>query len=586
MDATWTIGILCVGIIVVVGGILALRLHAFLALTFGALTVALLTPRAATENYLIGKDAVDAETVAGVRRVLTFRLSKQLKLADGDSFVVLAPPEDGGRYTKLAYLTEVREVPALAGFEGPTIQGTVSFPVAKNADEATRQKASDDGMDAVTADNAKLAIVKKSSFDGAVGLSGKTIAAKVAEGFGNTAMKIGILIAMASIVGKCLLDSGAADRIVRSTLKVMGEKFAPVSFVISGFLLGIPVFFDTVFYLMIPLGKAMQLRLGKNYLLFVLTIVAGATMAHSLVPPTPGPLLVAGELGVDIGMMILMGIAIGFFPAAFGFFYAAWFANKKWTLPLRESAEFSMKDLEELSQRDESQLPPFWLSVLPIILPVILIGGGTLFSTLKKAEILILGDTMQQVVDTFGDKNIALIISAIIAMVTLIRTRGITREELSKSVAAALASGGTIILITSAGGAFGKVLQQTGVATLIEGISLESPAAIITVAWLITAAIRTAQGSATVAMITAVGILGGLANGGNLGFHPVYLAIAIGCGSKPIAWMNDSGFWVITRMSGMTEAEGLKYVTPMTTLMGIIGLVATIAAVTIFPMAG
>jgi len=586
MDATWTIGILCVGIIVVVGGILALRLHAFLALTFGALTVALLTPRATTENYLIGKDAVDAETVAGVRRVLTFRLSKQLKLADGDSFVVLAPPEDGGRYTKLAYLTEVREVPALAGFEGPTIQGTVSFPVAKNADEATRQKASDDGMDAVTADNAKLAIVKKSSFDGAVGLSGKTIAAKVAEGFGNTAMKIGILIAMASIVGKCLLDSGAADRIVRSTLKVMGEKFAPVSFVISGFLLGIPVFFDTVFYLMIPLGKAMQLRLGKNYLLFVLTIVAGATMAHSLVPPTPGPLLVAGELGVDIGMMILMGIAIGFFPAAFGFFYAAWFANKKWTLPLRESAEFSMKDLEELSQRDESQLPPFWLSVLPIILPVILIGGGTLFSTLKKAEILILGDTMQQVVDTFGDKNIALIISAIIAMVALIQTRGITREELSKSVAAALASGGTIILITSAGGAFGKVLQQTGVATLIEGISLESPAAIITVAWLITAAIRTAQGSATVAMITAVGILGGLANGGNLGFHPVYLAIAIGCGSKPIAWMNDSGFWVITRMSGMTEAEGLKYVTPMTTLMGIIGLVATIAAVTIFPMAG
>ena len=357
----------------------------------------------------------------------------------------------------------------------------------------------------------------------------------------------------------------------------------PVSFVISGFLLGIPVFFDTVFYLMIPLGKAMQLRLGKNYLLFVLTIVAGATMAHSLVPPTPGPLLVAGELGVDIGMMILMGIAIGFFPAAFGFFYAAWFANKKWTLPLRESAEFSMKDLEELSQRDESQLPPFWLSVLPIILPVILIGGGTLFSTLKKAEILILGDTMQQVVNTFGDKNIALIISAIIAMVTLIRTRGITREELSKSVAAALASGGTIILITSAGGAFGKVLQQTGVATLIEGISLESPAAIITVAWLITAAIRTAQGSATVAMITAVGILGGLATGGNLGFHPVYLAIAIGCGAKPFPWMNDSGFWIVGKLAGLTEKETLKTFSIVIALQGIVGMLAVLAFAYFFP---
>jgi len=354
------------------------------------------------------------------------------------------------------------------------------------------------------------------------------------------------------------------------------------------------VFFDTVFYLMIPLGKAMQLRLGKNYLLFVLTIVAGATMAHSLVPPTPGPLLVAEELGVDIGMMILMGIAIGFFPAAFGYCYAAWFANKMWKLPLRESAEFSMKDLEELSQRDESQLPPFWLSVLPIALPVILIGGGTLNKSLDDAGVyenvtslsFMLQDSIQQSVATICDKNIALIISAIIAMVTLIRTRGITREALSRSVGAALASGGTIILITSAGGAFGKVLQQTGVATLIEDISMESPAAIITVAWLITAAIRTAQGSATVAMVTAVGILGGLASDGNLGFHPVYLAVAIGCGSKPIAWMNDSGFWVITRMSGMTEAEGLKYVTPMTTLMGVVGLVATIIAATVCPMAG
>ena len=109
---------------------------------------------------------------------------------------------------------------------------------------------------------------------------------------------------------------------------------------------------------------------------------------------------------------------------------------------------------------------------------------------------------------------------------------------------------------------------------------------IITMAWLITAAIRTAQGSATVAMMTAVGILGGLAQSGSLPFHPVYLALAIGCGSKPVAWMNDSGFWVITRMSGMTEGEGLKYITPMTTLMGVVGLVVTIAGAMLFPMVG
>ena len=119
---------------------------------------------------------------------------------------------------------------------------------------------------------------------------------------------------------------------MRTALAKFGEKFAPLSFVFSGFLLGVPVFFDTVFYLMIPLGKAMQLRTGRNYLLFVLTIVAGATMAHSLVPPTPGPLVVAEELGVDIGMMIIAGCCVGFFTAGFGYLYASMFANKIWTL--------------------------------------------------------------------------------------------------------------------------------------------------------------------------------------------------------------------------------------------------------------
>jgi GntP family gluconate:H+ symporter len=412
----------------------------------------------------------------------------------------------------------------------------------------------------------------------ALSKSRQTIAVRVATGFGSTAAKIGILIAMASIVGKCLLDSGAADKIVRTALRFFGEKFAPASFVFSGFLLGIPVFFDTVFYLMIPLGKAMQLRTGRNYLFYVLSICAGATMAHSLVPPTPGPLLVAEQLNVEIGTMILAGGIVGFFCAVFGYFYAS-IANKIWTLPIRESADFSLEDLEKLASRDESELPPFWLAILPILLPVVLIGGKTLLKSIGVE----LSATGQSIVDTLGDKNIALTLSALIAMGTLIWKRGTSRKELSESVGAAIASGGTIILITAAGGAFGAVLQQTGVASLIEGLSSDSPATIITMAFLITAAIRTAQGSATVAMITAVGILSGLAQGDQLGFHPVYLALAIGCGSKPIAWMNDSGFWVITRMSGMTEGEGLKYVTPMTTLMGLVGLGVTILGATYFP---
>jgi GntP family gluconate:H+ symporter len=564
--AFWTIAILCMGILVVVGGILALKLHAFLALTFGALTVAFLTPRSNVEQHFFSKSGLSVADFKVTYGQTTSVLVKG-KLKHGEPYVLLAKTKEGYSFTGQTYFFDRNVNEDLKPGNGAQhVQDIVVRKSPASESSGAHQVANGD------------LLVPQGMYLEALSKSRQTIAVRVATGFGSTAAKIGILIAMASIVGKCLLDSGAADKIVRTALRFFGEKFAPASFVFSGFLLGIPVFFDTVFYLMIPLGKAMQLRTGRNYLFYVLSICAGATMAHSLVPPTPGPLLVAEQLNVEIGTMILAGGIVGFFCAVFGYFYAS-IANKIWTLPIRESADFSLEDLEKLASRDESELPPFWLAILPILLPVVLIGGKTLLKSIGVE----LSATGQSIVDTLGDKNIALTLSALIAMGTLIWKRGTSRKELSESVGAAIASGGTIILITAAGGAFGAVLQQTGVASLIEGLSSDSPATIITMAFLITAAIRTAQGSATVAMITAVGILSGLAQGDQLGFHPVYLALAIGCGSKPIAWMNDSGFWVITRMSGMTEGEGLKYVTPMTTLMGLVGLGVTILGATYFP---
>jgi len=168
---------------------------------------------------------------------------------------------------------------------------------------------------------------------------------------------------------------------------------------------------------------------------------------------------------------------------------------------------------------------------------------------------------------------------------TLAWQRRTSRRELAKAVQTALAGGGVIILITSAGGAFGATMQQCGVgreiAQLTEGID---PLWILPVAFLVTALIRGAQGSATVAMITAVGVLGHFATSGLLSFHPVYLALAIGCGSKPLPWMNDSGFWVISQMSGMTPTEALRAIFPIATLMGIAGLVVTMTAAILFPL--
>ena len=575
-SASWTIATLCIGMLIVIGGILALRLHAFLALTFGALVVAIMTPQSDTQDYEISKSAIRVTYTEDVENgradpdgSLTPATNVLVGISDKDKFafdreyMLIRRMDDVCK----VIIPRIDPVEGLDANTGSDPEATALVMVVFDHPAGNRPQVGD-------------FVIEPHLYASAVNESKQTVASRVASGFGTTAGKIGILIAMASIIGKCLLDSGAADRIVRTALAKFGEKFAPLSFVFSGFLLGVPVFFDTVFYLMIPLGKAMQLRTGRNYLLFVLTIVAGATMAHSLVPPTPGPLVVAEELGVDIGMMILAGCCVGFFTAGFGYLYASMYANRIWTLPLRETSDFSLKDLETLSNREESELPPFWLSILPIVLPVVLIAG---YSVIKALEIE-MSPTVGTIAATLGDKNIALIISAVIAMLTLILSRGLSRKELADAVGASLASGGIIILITSAGGAFGKTLQATGVATLIQELSVTSPAMIITMAWLITAAIRTAQGSATVAMMTAVGILGGLAQSGTLPFHPVYLALAIGCGSKPIAWMNDSGFWVITRMSGMTEGEGLKYITPMTTLMGVVGLVVTIAGAILFPM--
>jgi len=552
MHPLWTV---LIGVVIVVGGVLVLRLHAFLALVLAAIVGGALTPQDAIKRHTIQKDAILWEYDGATSMVM---LSEE-NAHERAQYLVLRCKSTNAAPERVGELTILR--------------------VRKDVEAETRAYARIERRGDFQSLREGDVVVHPSAWRAATKLAKQTVGERVAVAFGNTCGKIGILIALAAIIGKCLLDSGAADRIVRSALKVTGEGGAPVAFVGSGFLLGIPVFFDTVFYLMVPLGKAMRMRTGRNYLLYVLTIVAGGTMAHSLVPPTPGPLFVAEELGIDLGVMILAGCAVGLVSSSAGFCFAQ-FINRRCELPLRESPDFSLAELEKLSERDERELPPLVLALLPIVLPVVLIAGYTVLKAMDAP----LPATVMHIAATLGNKNIALAIAAAIAMGTLVWQKRSSLKELAGAVQAALASGGVIILITAAGGAFGGMMQQTGIAGLIERLPTASPLAVIVLAFLITTAIRSAQGSATVAMITAVGILSGLAESGTLGCHPVFLALAIGCGSKPIAWMNDSGFWVICKMSGMTEAEGLRYITPLTAIMGLAGLVATIVGAAIVPV--
>lgn len=560
MDPTWTtLAILLTGVAIVVGGILLLRLHAFLALVLGALVVGGLT----SESLLLQNNAlpvVSQEATSGELVV------KAHNVKPGQQFRIYRPGQPG-TYAALSEATALTE-----STNGQVRVRLPSGVEDQPGDLVLTQRAAQEAAEVAT----------------------QTLGERVARAFGRTCGSIGILIAMASIIGKCLLDSGAADRIVRSALRTFGEGAAGVAFLLSSFLLGIPVFFDTVFYLMIPLAKAMRMRTGRNYLLYIFSIVAGGTMAHSLVPPTPGPLFVAEALGVNMGVMILAGSIVGLFTASTGYIYAA-IRNWNNEIPLRETAELSLADLEAIARRDERSLPPLWLAVLPILLPVVLITGQTVVELVPLQNVAIPGlrpeqsrtliDVGLRIMEQVGDKQMALVLSAAIAMLLLVRRRHESWRELMNSMQEALASAGMIILITSAGGAFGAMLQQTGVAGLIRDLPNASPPMILLLAFLITAAIRTAQGSATVAMVTAVGVLSGLASSGQLGFHPVYLALAIGCGSKPVSWMNDSGFWVICKMSGMTDAETLRFNAPLTALMGVAGLIVLMIAVVVLPLA-
>jgi GntP family gluconate:H+ symporter len=411
---------------------------------------------------------------------------------------------------------------------------------------------------------------------------------RVAEAFGNTAGSIGIVIALAVVIGKCMMDSGAADRIVRAFLSVLGEKRSPTALMASGFVLSIPVFFDTVFYLLVPLARSMHRRTKKHYLKYAMAIVAGGVVTHSLVPPTPGPLIVADNLGIDIGVMIIFGALIALPAAVVGMIFSG-YADRRMNIQMRPLGG----ELSEPEPLEDHQLPRLLISLLPIILPVLLVSTNTIVRTIAK------GATEDSplsraaaITAVLGNVNLAMLISTAIAMWMLKSKRALTNTQLAKVVEVSLMSGGVIILITAGGGAFGAMLKAAQIGPAIESLFASdtgqptSGLMLLILGALIAVLMKIAQGSTTVAMITSSAMIGSMITSTQtLGYHPVYLAAAIGGGSMVGSWMNDSGFWIFVKMSGLTEAEGLKTWTPLLAIVGLTSIVVSLLLALILPMA-
>ena len=400
----------------------------------------------------------------------------------------------------------------------------------------------------------------------------------VAREFGGVCGSIAIVIALAALIGQCLMESGAADKIVRVFVRALGEKRASLSLLSSGYVLSVPVFFDTVFYLLVPLARAMRVRMGKNYLLFLMAICAGGAVTHSMVPPTPGPLAMAATLKIDLGVMILVGAAIAVPMSVAGWLFGI-LRDRQLDVPLRETPGLTLEELDALAKRQEARLPSFFMAMLPIVLPVVLIASNTLAGAVGAAA------GVQAVTGFLGNPNLALLASAAISLAVLARQKGYTLAQLAKPVETALASGGLIILITAGGGSFGKMLVQAGVGKTIGDMSQEFGVPILMLSFLLGTLLKIAQGSGTVAMITVSSIMAPLVIDTPPGFHAVYVACAIGSGSLVGSWMNDSGFWVYKQMSGLTEKEALQTWTPLLAVMGVVGYIVTQIAAILVPLA-
>jgi GntP family gluconate:H+ symporter len=395
---------------------------------------------------------------------------------------------------------------------------------------------------------------------------------------GVTMSRVGFTIAMAAVIGLCLMESGAADKVIRRIIAVVGEGQAALALLACGFILSAPVFIDTVIMLLLPLARALSLRTGKNYLLYVLVICSGGMISNGVVPPAPGPLFVAETLKLDVGITILAGVLFGLPLLAATLFLARWF-NHRMQVPVRATQGSSLESLEAMAARPESELPGFWVSIAPVLVPMFLIAAASVLGLLHAR----LSSGLAQWIAFLGNKNVALFIGGGIALVVYARQKKIGWRSAGRVLGAPLETAGVIILVISAGGAYGAMIEKAGVGEAVRRLAGDHSLNYVLLAWAIAAIMRAAQGSATVATITAAGIMMSIAGPAGFGVHPLYILLAIGFGSKFLAWMNDAGFWVIGRLGGLTQAETLRSWTILSSIISLLGLAEVLLVSHFFP---
>ncbi|MGG3915200.1 GntP family permease [Bacillus sp. es.034] len=394
----------------------------------------------------------------------------------------------------------------------------------------------------------------------AAGMPLQEVVASIQSGMGGTLGFVAVVVGLGAMFGRMLEVSGGAERLAQTLINKFGEDKAQWSLGITGFLVAIPVFFDVGFIILVPIVYGLARKTGKSLLYYGIPLLAGLAVTHSFIPPTPGPIAVADLIGADLGWVILFG-AIAGVPSMIiaGPLFAKWISKRI------HAVVPDYMQAEEIEY--DKELPSFALIASLISIPLVLILLNTL-----SGVILDEGNTIRSILTFLGHPFVALTIATLLTFVLLGTKRGYSRQEVQDIATKALEPAGIIILVTGAGGVFKQVLIDSGVGEVLGNMMAGSSLPPIALAFLIAMVVRVAQGSATVSMVTAAGLMSPLIE--TLGMQgPVLglMVIAIASGATVFSHVNDSGFWLVNRYFGLDVKDTLKSWTVMETLIGFVG---------------
>jgi GntP family gluconate:H+ symporter len=389
-------------------------------------------------------------------------------------------------------------------------------------------------------------------------------------GVGGALGHIAIVVALGTMLGKMMAESGGADQIAYTLIHLFGEKYISWAMVLIGLIIGLPAFFEVGFVLLIPVAFTVARRTGKSLILVGLPMVAGLSVVHGLVPPHPAALMAVTIFKADVGRTIFYALLVGI-PTAFiaGPIYAK-FIDPHVHLSIENGLAAQFIDHKE--NREERSLPGFGLTLFTILLPVALMLIGSWANGISSA-----GSALNESLHFIGNDDMALFIGVLFSFITLGVMRGFSRQTILKFSQECLAPTAGITLLVGAGAGFGRILIDSGVSNAIIAVALRSHVPILLLAWLLAALMRIATGSSTVAMTTAAGIVAPIAMHGAGIVRPELLAIATGAGSLIFSHVNDGGFWLVKEYFGMTIPETIKTWSMCETIISVVALVFTVA---------